>query len=337
MTFRIWNGLNGEWTTPTNWYPTGAPQPGDTVGITAGNVRMSGADTSRDTIFVDAFQGKTHTELTLKGDSLGYGSTTYLVGYGNVAFLTLNNAVTSGVVVDSYGSGEVDVPKGAYAVNFGWWAISSTTQSQIFTYARGNFINAGAIESGPHGDFSLYMPTDQQNYGVYQTDPGGRMMFLSGDGHPETFKTLTNFGNIFVNGGLTYMSTNVVQADAAKTTISGGGTLTLAGTYSGGTIEINSGTLNFIPDHNRPGPYSASELKSDIMFTGDGGKIDLGEAILSANYNPDTNDLVVLVPWKGGPGARAADFHLAGGAGAYSAANFDVDQKLGTITYHHNT
>jgi hypothetical protein len=333
MAFHIWNGTNGAWSTPGNWYPNGVPASGDVATITAGRVTVSGVDTSYRTILVDAIRGNVATELSLNGVSLGVGSNTYLVGYGNVASLTLNNAVTDGVLVDSYGPGEVVVPSGSYAVNRGWWAISSTTNSSLTTIAYGNFINAGAIESGSHASFALSMQMGEQNYGMYQVDPGGKMMFLSGGYTPATFDTMTNLGNIFVNGGLMYMAADVSQIYAGKTTIAGGGTLTLAGKYDGGTIEINAGTLNFIPTPTDPVPYSASELNSSIAFTGQSGEIDLGEAILSATYRPDTNDIQVMVPWKGDQ-AQAADFHLDGGPGSYSASNFDVNTQTGQIIYH---
>src|SRR3954453_1839980 len=96
MAFHILNGTNGDWSTPGNWYPSGVPAPGDVASITSGRVTVSNADMSHRTIMVNAVHGNTVTDLSLNGVSLGLGSTTYLVGYGNVASLTLHNAITEG-------------------------------------------------------------------------------------------------------------------------------------------------------------------------------------------------------------------------------------------------
>ena len=50
MGLRIWNGSNGSWSTASNWYPNGAPQPGDIVAITAGTVDANGVNTTRDVV-----------------------------------------------------------------------------------------------------------------------------------------------------------------------------------------------------------------------------------------------------------------------------------------------
>jgi hypothetical protein len=331
MTMRIWNGTNGSWSVARNWHPGGVPGRGDVADITAGIVNINGVDTSYRTIVVDAVRGDIATGITVQNTSLGAGSNTQLIGAGNVAFITLKNAVTDGIIGAYNGPGEIIVPGATTAVNRGWWPIASTTGSSLTLIANGNFVNAGAIESGSHGSFAMAMTQDEVNYGLYQVDPGGAMSFSSGNNTPTTYNSLINVGNITVNGGTMYVGANIAQPDSGKITITNNGNLTLTGTTTGGTIQINSGMLNFAPTQFAPGPIGASNLGTPIAFTGDSGEIDLGEAILSATFRPDTNDLLVAVPWKGGQ-LYAADFHLSG---AYSASNFTVDAAKGAIMYHH--
>ena len=168
MGLEIWNGSNGSWSTAGNWYPAKAPQPGDIVAITAGMVDANGVNTARDIININAIRADITTGLTIDNSSLGAGSTTNLVGQGQIAFLTLNNAVTDGTLASYYGPSEVIVPTGSYAVNRGWWAIASTTQSSLTTVANGQFINAGVIESGSHASYALLMTQNQTNWGTFQ-------------------------------------------------------------------------------------------------------------------------------------------------------------------------
>jgi hypothetical protein len=330
MALRIWNGSNGSWSTPGNWYPDGVPQPGDVVAITAGTVDANGVNTSKDVINVDAVRGDITTGLSIDNTSLGSGSTTYLNGTGNVAFLTLVNAVTDGIVIASNGPGEAVIPAGTQVVNRGWWGIASTLQSSLVVVARGQFINAGGIESGAHASFSLFMSQDQTNYGSFQVDPGGIMVFNSGSNTPSTFNTFTNAGNFVVNGGVMDFNANVEQTRTGVTTVTNYGVLSLAGKFDGGTIKINSGMLNFAPTQFTPGPTAASELTAPIQFTGKSGEIDLGEAVTAA-YRPDHNDILVMAPWKGGK-VQAADFHLLG---SYTASDFTFGTN-GQIYYHHS-
>jgi hypothetical protein len=151
MTLRVWNGTNGSWATASNWHPAGVPGPGDVADITSGVVDINGADTSRRTIVVNAVRGDITTGLTVDNTSLGAGSTTWLIGTGNVAALTLDNAVTDGTIAASQGPAEVYVNANQTAVNRGWWTIASTTGSSITTTVNGQFVNAGGIESGSHG------------------------------------------------------------------------------------------------------------------------------------------------------------------------------------------
>lgn len=331
MTLRVWNGTNGSWSVAHNWHPGGVPGRGDVADITAGTVDINGVDTSYRTIVVDAVRGDITTGISVDNTSLGVGSTTSLIGAGNVAFLTLNNAVTDGTVTASRGPGEVVIPTGSTSVNRGWWAIASTTGSSITTIANGNFINAGAIESGSHGSFALAMTQNETNYGTYQVDPGGAMSFSSGNNTPATYNTIGNAGNLLVNGGVMYVGANIAQTSTGKLTITNNGDLTLTGKTGGGTIQINSGMLNFAPTQFAPGPIGASGLSTPIAFTGASGEIDMGEAILSATYRAATNDIQVMVPWEGGQ-VQAADFHLSG---AYTASEFTFDTSKGTIMFHH--
>jgi hypothetical protein len=332
MTMRVWNGTNGSWSTASNWSPAGVPGPGDVADITAGVVDANGVDLSRRKIVINAIRGDITTGLTVDNTSLGVGAggITYLNGIGNVAFLTLNNAVTDGVIVARQGPAEVYVNANQTAVNRGWWTIGSTTGSSITTYAYGQFINAGGIEASAHGSYTLSFEGDQVNYGNYQVDPGGGMTFYSGNHTPATYNWMGNFGALTVNGGTMWMGANVWQAGAGNITVTGNGVLTLTGETDGGTIQINSGMLTFAPTQFTPGPIGASKLNSNISFTGQSGEINLGEAIRSATYNAATNDIRVMVPWKGYQ-VQAADFHLAG---SYAANQFTYDLSKGLIDFH---
>jgi autotransporter-associated beta strand protein len=171
---------------------------------------------------------------------------------------------------------------------------------------------------------------NQTNYGNYQVDPGGAMSFLRRNNTPSTYNWLSNAGALTVNGGTMWMGANVWQAGAGHITVTGNGVLTLTGTTDGGTIQINSGMLNFAPTQFAPGPVGASNLKSSISFTGQTGEINLGEAIQSATYDATGNDIKVMVPWKGNH-VQAADFHLAG---SYAANQFTYDLSKGLIDFH---
>lgn len=332
MALRIWNGTNGSWNTVTNWYPSQLPGRGDSADITAGIVDANGINTQGLTVVVDAVRGDITTELSLHNASLAVGSYTSLIGAGNIAFLALDNASTNGTLVATYGPGEILVESGSTASNRGWWGIASTTQSSLTLGVNGQFTNRGGIEAGSNGTFTMATSQDQTNAGNFQVDPGGKMYFLSGDNTPDTFNTLTNRGGLIVNGGSMYISADVSQSRGGQTVVTNNGTLTLAGKFDGGTINIHSGILNFVasPAFESPGPYAASELTASIAFTGQTGEIDLGEAV-TATYRADTNDIQVMVPWEGGQ-VQAADIHLAGN---YTASEFAFGSN-GQIYFHHS-
>jgi hypothetical protein len=326
---RIWNGTNGSWSTPGNWYRNGVPQPGDTVAITAGQVDANGVSTANDIISVDAIRSDIQTGLSIDNTSLGGGSTTNLIGFNNTAHLTLNNAVTDGTLVAGHGPADVTIPSGTDTVNRGTWNISSTSQSSLTTIANGSFLNAGVIESGSNAAYTLSTTQDQTNYGTFKVDSGGTMTLSFGDSTSSTLNILTNAGKLIADGGIMNIDANVQQTVTGTTEITDGGTLTLSDGYSGGTIQIDSGKLAFAPSQFVSGSSAASGMQATIDFTGSDGEIDLGQAVAAA-YQPSTND--ILVTGSEGSAAPIADIHLVG---SYDPSNFAFGSN-GEIYYHHS-
>jgi hypothetical protein len=121
----------------------------------------------------------------------------------------------------------------------------------------------------------------------------------------------------------------------AHVEIFNGGRLMLAGSSSGGEIDITSGTLEF---SRAPGfihsPETASEsFTSKLAFNGSSGAVQFDGIVgeLRIGFNQRLNEIAVF-----NHGQKIADFHLgpASYQNPYSAANFSV--RGNELLYHHS-
>ncbi len=327
-----WLGGTGDWSNPVDWSTGMVPGAGDLAidqngSIVATNVQIGS------TVLLDASQSGT-VGLSLVSTILDPGSALVTNAGNSSIAVKLDNSVLEGTVLASGGSTQLSVSSGAFALNTGWIEVAgASTSADLSAGNSGAFANAGVMEAGNHGNLTLGFgaasfgsPGDipyTVNFGLIQADTGGSTLLQEfGPNAP-----LVNAGQISAAGGEIAVEAGVTQLPSGTISVTDDGTLLLAGNVAGGTIQIQSGMLDYSAAGTVQGEPGATGLTATVAFTGPSADLRfLGEPSVQDTFDAALNTLAVMNP----AGTTIVDIQLASNR-VYSAANFQTSRA--TIAY----
>lgn len=326
------SSLPYDWFDPYSWTPNQVPEPGDLAILQSGYISAEYTGIVGETIWMDFMSGQ-EDMLYLIGSSLG--PTSYLLSnaQGGLVQVRLNNSALQGNIFAAQGPTEFSIDRYSSAVNYGWIGIATASgRASITLAADGQFANNGEIEAGINGEFSLvfgqgYPEFNGQQYffnsGKLQADPGGMLALDS-----MSAGTVVNLNQINANGGAVYVDSNMIMAGPGALNITNGGAALLAGTTDGGTINIQSGMLDF---HNQ----ASLTFLSTLEFSGSGATLVFDGASVSESFDAAKNSLDISVNYPGQQPYMAA--LQLDQSHAYAAANFSVQNGNQIVYLAHST
>ena len=260
--------------------------------------------------------------LSLVSSILDSGSTLVTNAGNSSIAVNLANSVLQGSVLASGGGTNLSVDRDAIGLNTGSIDVAgASTTADLFIINQGAFANAGVMEAGNHGNLTLdfgssvYSPYIA-NFGLIQADKGGTVLLQEfGPNAP-----LINAGLISAAGGEVAVAAGVTQLPSGTISVTDSGTLLLEGNVEGGTIQIQSGMLDYSAAGTVPGEPGASGLTAAVAFTGPSADLRFySESSVQDTFDAATNTLAVTNP----AGTTIVDIQLASNR-VYSAANFQA-------------
>ena len=258
--------------------------------------------------------------LSLVSSILEPGSTLVTNAGNSSIAVNLANSVLQGSVLASGGSTQLLVASGSIGLNTGSVDVAgASTTADLSVGNNGAFANAGVMEAGNHGNLTLSFGSEGNtsytaNFGLIQADTGGTA-FLQQFG-PNA--PLLNTGLIAAAGGEVAVEARITQLPSGTISVTDNGTLLLAGNVEGGTIQIQSGMLDYSPAGTVPGEPGATGLTATVAFTGPSADLRFfGSGTVQDTFDAGSNTLAVMNQ----AGTTVVDVQLASNR-AYSAANF---------------
>jgi hypothetical protein len=214
------------------------------------------------------------------------------------------------------GTDTIDVPGGTTLRNVGvLGAVGVFNPGTLQVDVAGKFENDGLVVAAGEGTVVL-AGIGGTNNGTEEATAGGRL---------QIEEVTVNKGRIGANGAVTTIENTMTQQNGGEIDITNNGTLIDTGNVSGGTININSGTLRL------EGPAPLHGLAATVAFTGRTGTIVFGGIGLTEHYSNILHSLVVDVTYAPGETGQA---EIALPATGFSAANFDVVGQKVVYTAH---
>lgn len=327
MTANFWLIDSGQWTDPTNWYPN-EPAPGDLDILNAGrlyatqapNVTVSGIAIDQQTVWLRNEGAEQGSTLSLSGANLGAQSWIFSnddAGGGNA--LNLSNAYLYGNQFVGSGQLITTIAENSQAENDGWVGIASSQAPVSDTIVSdGSFLNKGVVQAGYNGTASVVFGKDfpefngfQQieNDGILRADPNGRLNI-------DTVNVggLVNKGQIIAAGGTVAVNAQLTQ-QGGQVFVENNGTFIADGQMTSGTIQIQSGMLEFA---------KKALFTSQVEFAEQTGTIQWdGASSLSAVFSNMTNTELVTVNYANGDPTTTYAVALDRGH-AYAASDFST-------------
>jgi len=347
MTSKSWLGGRsgvGDWSTSANWIG-GTPVSGDSDTdkngvITATNIRIIDQ-----TVVLDSADAGPAVPigLNLMGSNMGQGS--YLLVEAtdtDPINVELHNTWLRGNVFTESGAACFIIDAGTATTNYGWIGVAGAGGVSDIVADFGSFTNFGAIQSGVNGNFQVQFgeSASQKQYvvnrGVIESDKGGTITLTSLHVGPISYGTVTNYGTIKSAGGTVSIYSDLSQSTNGLVSVSKNGILNLSGEMDGGTIQIQSGMLNFGQQPEfAAGPSSAASFKSKLDFTGTSAEVAFGNPVIREAFSAATQEIFVtgIIPGTQTFG-QIADLHL-GTARVYSTSEFSISGSM--LLFHATT
>lgn len=339
MSVKRWTGGGGNWSDPANWSDLTVPALGDLVIDQTGQILINDL-TVNDTFLLYADPG-TSVGLTLIATTLGVASTLETNAGGGQIGLYFANSALQGALLAESGTTVVTIVAGTGAINYGTMATSSNGPAGIAVIDNPGalFENPGVIETAMFGSISIAFGQDSGavqtmvNQGTIEADAGGVLAIGSAVYGATTSGEVMNTGLIKANAGSVTIDTAVVQGPNGHLTIAYDGEMTVAGKVDGGTVEIQSGMLQFAasPAFGSPGPVAASLFNAVVAFTGTTGAIGFGDTPIAEAFNAAADQVIITVA---GTSTQIATIQLDSSR-AYAAQDFSAVGS--TLQYFHPT
>lgn len=348
MTSITWTGGRagaGAWTLATNWIG-GVPRSGDTDTDKNGVITATSTRIADQTVVLDSADAEPWLPIGLNMINSNFGPGSYLqikATPTDPINVELHNTLMRGDVLTWAGASCFIIDAGTSTTNYGWIGVASGAggaSDVVVDY--GTFTNVGTIQSGANGNFDLVFgnnPAQQQyvvNNGIIEADKNGTLAFNAGQSGSVSYGTVINRGTISADGGTITLLSDLTQSATGVVSITKGGVLNMSGEADGGTIQIQSGMLNFGEQATfLAGPASAAEFTSKLDFTGSSGAVAFGNPQIKEAFSAATHSISIKAALPGTQNfTQIADLHL-GTARVYSASEFSIGGSM--LLFHATT
>ena len=341
MAFNFWitPGI-GDWSDASNWSNDTVPTVGDVDIDQAGVIVATNIGIVDQTVWLDQ-TSSAPASLELIGSSLGPDSALIINETTQIGSVTFHNSALQGLIFAASGDTVASIDGGTSAVNYGEIGAANLSSPTAFTIEADGaaFGNAGTIVAGPNGGFTLGLgqtpgaTETTWNTGTIEAANGGNVQIGGLQQGATSYATVLNLGQINADAGFVDLQGNVVQSSTGVMNVTNDGTIELDGTTTAGTIDIQSGMLDF----GGPAVQTPIEIlgafgfQSTIAFTGSSGILSFGTLQgISETFDASTDKLFITAPFEGTPALGAA-IQLAG---SYNASDFAVSGSSIVYTAH---